>query len=24
LFAVCLSLDFNVILSLVYDMRGGV
>lgn len=24
LFAVCLSLGFNVILSLVYDMRGGV
>lgn len=24
LFAVCLGLDFNVILSLVYDMRGGV
>lgn len=24
LFSVCLSLGFNVILSLVYDMRGGV
>ena len=24
LFSVCLGLDFNVILSLVYDMRGGV
>ena len=24
LFSVCLSLDFNLILSLVYDMRGGV
>jgi hypothetical protein len=24
IFAVCLSLDFNVILSMIYDMRGGV